>query len=473
MRTRTPFVAALSAVIGASLGVSSALLAPPPVPDAASSSLQGTTTSPPPPSAAGSAAPSSSQPGAGDAGLSRARESAKAALAEAPSVAGQAMRGSVVDLETGEQLAEAGAAKPFPPASSVKLVSAAAILDGLGAERTLKTRVSRGATATTLVLSGEGDALLGVGAGRPGEVNGRAGIATLAAAAAKALVSGGADMPASLTLAVDDSLFPEPLNPAWPDGDLATGQMTRLSPFAVNGAFAEEGADAGLRVADPAMTVGRALAEALSREVAAASGRSVSVTAVRGAAGKAGAELAAVTSAPVGDQVEFAMARSDNYVMEALARAAAREKGLPATSAGVARLMRERLAALTPHPGEIVPVDASGLSADNVVTARSMAGLLRALATSPDPAAREEMRGLPVAGLTGTLAERFVATKAIPGQGLVRAKTGTLNGTSVLAGFAVTPDHRRVVFIFAYDGIEGGLTEARQALDIAAARLVS
>jgi D-alanyl-D-alanine carboxypeptidase len=47
---------------------------------------------------------------------------------------------------------------------------------------------------------------------------------------------------------------------------------------------------------------------------------------------------------------------------------------------------------------------------------------------------------LPIGGLTGTLADRFVET-APTAIGLVRAKTGTLNGTTNLAGFIESGDH--------------------------------
>ena len=42
--------------------------------------------------------------------------------------------------------------------------------------------------------------------------------------------------------------------------------------------------------------------------------------------------------------------------------------------------------------------------------------------------------GLPVAGVTGTLAERFSTAGTDAGRGVVRAKTGTLTGVDALAG---------------------------------------
>jgi D-alanyl-D-alanine carboxypeptidase/D-alanyl-D-alanine-endopeptidase (penicillin-binding protein 4) len=50
-------------------------------------------------------------------------------------------------------------------------------------------------------------------------------------------------------------------------------------------------------------------------------------------------------------------------------------------------------------------------------------------------------RGLPVAGRTGTLEDRFVGTAAA---GRLEAKTGTLDGVSALSGFVVPPSGSQV-----------------------------
>ncbi|HET9518534.1 MAG TPA: D-alanyl-D-alanine carboxypeptidase, partial [Actinoplanes sp.] len=82
--------------------------------------------------------------------------------------------------------------------------------------------------------------------------------------------------------------------------------------------------------------------------------------------------------------------------------------------------------------------------------------------------------GLPVAGWSGTLQDRFQTPEAGRfGRGVVRAKTGSLSGVSALSGGLVTKDGRLLVFAVMADGVPGGQDAARAALDRIAARLVA
>jgi D-alanyl-D-alanine carboxypeptidase/D-alanyl-D-alanine-endopeptidase (penicillin-binding protein 4) len=71
--------------------------------------------------------------------------------------------------------------------------------------------------------------------------------------------------------------------------------------------------------------------------------------------------------------------------------------------------------------------------------------VLQLAASSDHPELRSVVTGLPVAGSVGSLGYRFEDS---PGRGLVRAKTGTLTGTSALAG--VTTDARGQALVFAF-----------------------
>lgn len=73
---------------------------------------------------------------------------------------------------------------------------------------------------------------------------------------------------------------------------------------------------------------------------------------------------------------------------------------------------------------------------------------------------------MPVGGVSGTLRSRFLTT-APQAVGLVRAKTGTLNGTVTLAGYVESID-REYVFVTLADEIPRGARaekKAREALD--------
>ena len=73
-------------------------------------------------------------------------------------------------------------------------------------------------------------------------------------------------------------------------------------------------------------------------------------------------------------------------------------------------------------------VDGSGLDRSNRLTCTLLTAVLDRLGAASDIA-----KALPVAGKTGTLAERFVGSVAT---GRLRAKTGSLRNSRALAGFA-------------------------------------
>jgi D-alanyl-D-alanine carboxypeptidase len=82
--------------------------------------------------------------------------------------------------------------------------------------------------------------------------------------------------------------------------------------------------------------------------------------------------------------------------------------------------------------------------------------------------------GLPIGGISGTLRTRFLTT-APAAVGLVRAKTGTLNGTATLAGYVQSTD-REYVFVTLADDIPKGnsaLNKARAAIDRVLGRIAA
>jgi D-alanyl-D-alanine carboxypeptidase len=94
----------------------------------------------------------------------------------------------------------------------------------------------------------------------------------------------------------------------------------------------------------------------------------------------------------------------------------------------------------------LVVKDASGLSKQNRMTARQVSQLLMVI--YHDPKFAPLIEGLPVGGISGTLQNRFLET-APEAVGLVRAKTGTLNGTTNLAGFVESGDHNYIFVVIA------------------------
>ena len=142
----------------------------------------------------------------------------------------------------------------------------------------------------------------------------------------------------------------------------------------------------------------------------------------------------------------FTLTWSDNLLAERIARLASRAAGHSLDDAGVAETFTEVLTGLGIENKRLVIQDASGLSRENRVTAAQVAELLVKIRN--DSRFASLISGLPISGTTGTLRHRFLET-APQAVGLIKAKTGTLNGTANLAGYVEAGDHEYVFVIIA------------------------
>jgi D-alanyl-D-alanine carboxypeptidase/D-alanyl-D-alanine-endopeptidase (penicillin-binding protein 4) len=378
--------------------------------------------------------------------------------------------GTVIDSADGRVLYGEDAERTQPPASNIKLFTAVATLTYAQPEQTLRTSVlTSPSTPDVLYLRGGGDVLLGSGDSDPDAVVGRAGLATLAAETAAALPAGSGPY----TVHLDDSLFAgATLNPTWAEGDIEAGEIAPVFPLAVNSAWLEEGQTRGPRSQDAALDAARTFSATLGE---AAGERDITVTAeVQRSVAPEGSEvLAAVESAPLGQQVHRMLEISDNYLAEALARTAALGSGRPASFDGAVEALGSAAARLGVPPDGLTIGDAAGLSVRNTVSPTQLATLVRGTTTSRESGLATVAGSLPIAGLTGTLATRFTADDAAAagGAGVVRAKTGTLNAVTGLTGHVVTADGRLLVFSFLAAGLDGNTAEARAAADRAASLL--
>ena len=185
-----------------------------------------------------------------------------------------------------------------------------------------------------------------------------------------------------------------------------------------------------------------------------------------------GEQILVESSPTVAALLEWIMLWSDNQISERLARLSAKAAGYNMDVKGVDAVFRDILFKLGIDDSKLVVADASGLSRKNKITAILMGELLFKL--RQDEKYDLIYAGLPIGGISGTLQTRFTTT-APTAVGLVRAKTGTLNGTATLAGYVESTD-REYVFVTLADEIPMGntaLDKARAAIDRVLGRIAA
>lgn len=369
----------------------------------------------------------------------------------------------VSDAATGRLLLDVGSARPMVPASTVKLLTAAATLTTVGPQTRLVTRAVQGGSPQEVVLVGGGDMLLARGRGGTAAA-GRAGLGDLAGQVAKALGEQGVGR---VVVRFDDSLLDAArAAPGWNQADLAVGYTGRVAALGLASDRARPGRPSST---DPAATAASAFAQALTAAGVGVTGRPQRLR----AAGQARV-LGSVRSAPVGDVLDLALTESDNALTELLAMLTARAMGRPATFGEGARAVVDQVASLGVDVSSTRVQDASGLSRLSAVPAATLARLLTLAASGKEPRLSGMLDAIPVAGFTGTLTDRFGATRTRPAAGVVRAKTGTLTGITTLAGTVVDADGRLLVVVVMTDQVPaGGTVAARSAVDQVAAAVAT
>jgi D-alanyl-D-alanine carboxypeptidase/D-alanyl-D-alanine-endopeptidase (penicillin-binding protein 4) len=344
---------------------------------------------------------------------------------------GSRLRARVVDVETGTLLYDRHGAVPTAPASTAKLLTAAAVLTVHKATDRITTGVVQGRHGT-VVLVGAGDPTLsGAQRGRPTVYADAARISDLAAQLRRAHVRPRA-------IVVDDSLFSGPaVSPAWAPEDVPSDYASAITAVLADGGRAAPDVEA-IRSSYPDIDAGHELATALGL-------RKLPIE--RGTAPAGARTLATVSSAPLGTLVEQMLQASDNVIAECLARQVALAEHRPASFTGAAQAVRAVLRRLGVDPGAGM-VDGSGLAARDRLSPRTLIDMLRLMAGPAQPALHAVLAGLPVAAWSGTLVDRYLRGA---GAGVVRAKTGTMTGVSTLAGVVHDRSGRLLAFVLMAD----------------------
>lgn len=349
---------------------------------------------------------------------------------------------------------------PSMPASSLKLLTATAALQTLGPDHTFATRVvTDGRGGLTLV--GGGDPFLT--GKRPTDPSDRAyaSLQTLAAATARDLKA--RRIPA-VSLTYDTSLFSGPeLSPHWPRNYVPDNEVSPITALWVDQGVAPGGDS---RLPDPAASAADQFAAFLRKAGVRVTGRVHEHQAAATAR-----EVARVTSLPVADIVERVLQVSDNEGAEVLARQTGIAVNGEGSFDGGAAAVRQVLTGLGIDLGGARIYDGSGLSRQDRLDAESLVSVLQLASSAGHPELRAVVTGLPVAAYDGSLENRFAGS---PGRGWVRAKTGTLRGTSALVGLLTDARGRLLLFAFISNHIPlVGTLDARAALDDLAATLAT
>jgi D-alanyl-D-alanine carboxypeptidase/D-alanyl-D-alanine-endopeptidase (penicillin-binding protein 4) len=337
------------------------------------------------------------------------------------------------------------------PASAQKLLTGAAALSALGPDHTFVTRARL--SGNQLYLVGGGDPVLstpGYAASLHARARTKGDPVTPLDALADAIVRSGVR---SVGAIVGDDSRQDDLRflPAW-DPDYVT-QVGPLGALTV-----DDGTAAGGHVADPAINAAAQLQTLLVA-------RGVAVGGVgRGVAPKGARVVGEVASPKLSAIVEGMLTSSDNDTAEMLAREVGLGRGGDGSTAAGTRAVASTLASLHVPTTGLQLQDGSGLAKSNRISCDTLIGTLE-LGSQPKFAALD--KGLPVSGRTGTLLARLAAP---PLGGIVRAKTGNVDGVASLAG--VVDDSQHLRFAYVVNGnfsTETGRAKADQIATIVAA----
>lgn len=182
-------------------------------------------------------------------------------------------------------------------------------------------------------------------------------------------------------------------------------------------------------------------------------------------------ELAAVESPPLSVLLVETNQNSNNLYAEALLRTLGVELGKMTTSTDATAqlgidVIKSTLTELGVDPSGYILADGSGLSRHNLVSPEALVQTLKVMARSSQ--ANVYRASLPVAGISGTLKNRFRDSDA---QGIVRAKTGTMSGIVALSGYLDAPEYEPLVFSIIVNQSDRSAVILREAIDEMVLRL--
>jgi D-alanyl-D-alanine carboxypeptidase/D-alanyl-D-alanine-endopeptidase (penicillin-binding protein 4) len=371
--------------------------------------------------------------------------------------------GAVERADTGETLWAYGANGAERTGSVLKVLTASAAIEQLGADFQITTSVVAGSAPGSIVLIGRGDATLS--AMPAGTESVYAGAPKLSSLASAVIASYSAAYPGQhITQLILDASYWNPADKwdsSWKRSEQTIGYHSEVTALQVDGDRQDPTKQTSPRSTDPISRAGSQFLAAL--RTADTEGIVDSDVAISTGTAAGGASLGEVKSQPVRVLIQQMLLNSDNTLAEMLARIVSKEAGLGGSAASLQQAIPGALWPDDPATvTQVVIKDGSGLSENNGVPASVMAEFMRRVQAGADnlDLVRD---ALPVAGKSGTLAGRFTGDNAVA-RGHVVAKTGWIDTAYTLAGFLDAADGTRLTF--AFYAIGPGITDdAKAALD--------
>ena len=313
------------------------------------------------------------------------------------------------------------------PASTLKVLTASAVLARIGGDERLLTEVRAAAPAGAdgivdghLWLVGGGDPLLAT-ADYAASFPNQPPVVTPFEHLADALVAAGVRQVRGAVVGDESRYDTQRYLPTWKPSYREDGDIGPAGALVVNDGFVAFG-PRPIAAEQPALHAASVLGALL-----AARGVSVAGAPTAGVTPPGTTVLAAVPSPPIATVVGEMLRESDNGTAELLVKELGRRFGAGGTTADGLAVASDALVGAGLPVGQLTTVDGSGLDRGN----RASCALLLATLAAAGPAG--PIGGaLPVAGRDGTLAPRF---RGHPAAGRLRAKTGSLNGVVGLAGY--------------------------------------
>ena len=326
-------------------------------------------------------------------------------------------------------MGEVRSSNAYVPASTTKIVTAAVALDILGPTFTFETHVHGAIDAAGIVgdlyLVGGGDPIL-VRSEYPPTEKYPTFSGTSLESLADAVVAAGVKQVSGAIVGIDNRYDDKRYVDVWPD------EFNSIEAGPLGALMVDDGAilGTGLKPDDPAISAAtelRVLLEARGVGVGALSRRDLSVNDTP--------SIAKVVSAPLTAIISEMLVNSDNNTAELLLKEIGLAKGGAGTTDAGLQVVMSKLADWKIDKN-VVLFDGSGLASENRISCNVFMSLLTKFDTTLPSL-------MATAGQTGTIRDAFTDQ---PLNGLLRGKTGTLNGVKALVGYVPIDNTDPVIF---------------------------